>query len=115
MPHDLRIVRPSDRSAAAAPDIPMLHPLIQTEFTWGGQRCSIHAQRKKPDTLRLHQHWFYLRRPDGSFHELQHSRLRQHLTHPPEFSTTTCIAACLEAEPGQTTERLEQIIAACGL
>jgi len=94
---------------------PMLHPLVNFPFKWAGELGKVHAQRKSPDSLRLHSEWFYIELPDGSFHEVQYSRLRTQLETLPVLRSTTCIAMALAKESDQSPEKLRELVKACGL
>lgn len=98
-----------------AESIPLIHPRIFVEFPWAGRVAAVHAQRKESGSPAIHPDWYYLRLPDGTFHEVQFRRLRKILEHIPEYSCCRTIAICLEKEFHQSDERLLQICEYCGL
>jgi hypothetical protein len=61
-----------------------------------------------------HRNWFYLQLADGSFHEVQLSRLTRQLSVTPDNSAAG-IARAFQREPLRDLSRLRQIITACGL
>lgn len=116
MPHDLRIIRPTATATQLTdPDRPLLHPVFRESFRWGNQTATIHAQRKEAGSMETHDTWFYLELPDGTFHEVQFSRLRIYLDHPPELPATPCIARAFEAESHQSFAMLRRLACVCGL
>lgn len=128
MPHDLRIIRPAAASGLESsslessvslqqidPERPLLHPVFRESFRWGGQTATIHAQRKDAGSMETDDSWFYLELPDGTFHEVQFSRLRIYLDHPPELPATPCIARAFEAESHQSFAMLLRLARVCGL
>lgn len=97
------------------PGLPLLHPEIRADFRWGDRAAAIHAQRESPGSTEPHPDWFYLELPDGTFHEVQFSRLRHHLIHPPTEKSPLAIARAFEREPEQPPDLLLQLAKACGL
>jgi hypothetical protein len=127
MPHDLRIIRPAMTPAALDtspplhgiqqidPDRPLLHPCFKSTFPWAHHTATIHAQRKEAGSLEADANWFYLELPDGTFHEVQASRLRHILRRAHGCATSTSLADAFRYERVKTLHRLRQIARHAGL
>ncbi len=107
-----RIIRPA---AMPDPTLPLLHPDIHASFTWGAGTATLHAMRAAAGSDATAPDWFYLQLPDGSFHEVQASRLRHFLLRAHACATVESLAHAFTHEQDQCPEHLLQIARACGL
>jgi hypothetical protein len=87
-----------------APDIPLLLPDFRADFSWNGRSASVFAQRLLPGSEHPHQRHFYVRSPEGQYHETDYLKICRQLTHPPRSNTVQSIALAFEREPHQHDE-----------
>lgn len=97
------------------PTLPLLHSDIHASFTWGGETATLHAQRAAAGSDAAAPDWFYLELPDGTFHEVQGSRLRHFLLRAHACATVESLAHAFSHEQDQCPAHLLEIARACGL